>query len=275
VPILKAAALLLVAFAAGSARPVEASDDGSPDAPLTDICTDRPTKSNYACTVDQDHFQYEADLINGSVSRADGVTTDTWLAPNPTVKYGISSTTDVELNLAPLVIAHTDDRGVSSTLAGIGDLYLRVKYRFIGNNDSMWSAALIPYVKLPTARAGIGNGTVEEGIIVPVNYKLTEAITLTTVPESDCLLDASGNGRHLNLADTLNVAYSINKSTVLYVELWGDWNRDPSGVANQFSADIALTYGFTNLLQIDGGVNAGLNRATPALQGYLGLSQKF
>jgi hypothetical protein len=265
----------MVAFAGGAPAPALAADDAALDAQLSDICTDRPTKSNYACTVDQDHSQYETDLINGTVTHAEGITADTWLAPNPTIKFGISSTTDLELNLAPLVIAHTEDRGVSSTLAGVGDLYLRVKYRFLGNNDSILSAALIPYVKLPTARAGIGNGAVEEGVIVPFNYKLTDAITLTTVPEADWLLDALGTGRHLNLADTLNIAYSINKSTVLYAEIWGDWNRDPSEVSHQSSADIAVTYEFTNLLQIDAGFNVGLNRATLALQGYLGLSQKF
>jgi hypothetical protein len=38
---------------------------------------------------------------------------------------------------------------------------------------------------------------------------------------------------------------------------------------------LALAFGLTDYLQIDGGVNRGLNAATPQVQGYLGLSQKF
>jgi Putative MetA-pathway of phenol degradation len=266
--------MVIAVLAAAIPASAFALDEAAPEAQLSAICTDRPTKSNYACTVEENHLQYEADLINTTVVHAGGITSDTWLAPNPTIKYGISAAMDVELNLAPLVVAHVDGRG-GGTLAGLGDLYLRLKYRFLGNNDSTLSVAAIPYVKLPTARVGIGNGAVEEGVIVPLNYKLTEDITLTTVPEADRFVDASGVGRHLNLADALNLAYSINKKTVLYVEIWGDWNHDPSGTVHQYSADIAVTYALSNLLQIDVGINAGLNRATAALQSYLGLSQKF
>jgi hypothetical protein len=38
---------------------------------------------------------------------------------------------------------------------------------------------------------------------------------------------------------------------------------------------LALAFGVTDYLQVDGGVNRGLNAATPRVQAYLGLSQKF
>ena len=34
------------------------------------------------------------------------------------------------------------------------------------------SFALSPYIKLPTALAGIGNGAVEGGLIAPININL-------------------------------------------------------------------------------------------------------
>jgi hypothetical protein len=61
----------------------------------------------------------------------------------------------------------------------------------------------------------------------------------------------------------------------LYAELWGDWNFDPSGVRRPYSADAAMSYGVTLNLQLDAGVNAGLDRYTPAAQVYIGVSQKF
>jgi hypothetical protein len=136
-------------------------------------------------------------------------------------------------------------------------------------------ASVIPYVKAPTARVGVGNGAVEGGALVPINYKLNSLLTLTTVPEFDAYKDSNGAGHHLNTVQLLNLAIALPRAFTLYGELWSDWNWDPAGTIQQRSTDFALTYGATAYLQLDAGVNLGLNRATPRTQGYLGLSQKF
>ena len=265
--------------AATSANPATASAAGAPAAAppaLSPICTDRPTKSNYACTVDAGHFQYEADVFNGSFLRLDGVTTDTYLATNPTLKYGLTSNLDVEANISPLEIVRTSDKfGDERTLAGVGDLYLRLKYQFLNTPGGKLQASVIPYVKAPTARIGIGNGVVEGGTLFPVNYKLTDIITLTTVPEVDALLDSSGGGRHVNTAQLVNVGVSLPKNFTVYGELYGDWNFDPAHTIKQYSADFAVAYGVTSELQLDTGINFGLNRETAGVQAYVGVSQKF
>jgi Putative MetA-pathway of phenol degradation len=243
---------------------------------LSSICTDRPTKSNYACTVDAGHFQYEADIMNESTLRLNGVTTNSWLAVNPTLKYGLRSSVDVEANFSPLEIIRTSGPSVGArTVTGVSDLYLRLKYEFLGSDSGDLQATLLPYVKAPTASAGIGNGAVEGGLIMPVNYKLTDTLTLTTVPEFDAYKDAAGTGRHLNTAQLLNLGASLPDNFTLYGEIWGDWNFDTAGTVREYSADTALSYGITPYLQIDAGLNFGLNRYTPATQAYIGVSQKF
>lgn len=262
--------------AASQANPATASAAPEAAPALSAICTDRPTKSNYACTVDAGHFQYEADLFNGSFLRLNGVTTDTYLATNPTLKYGLTSNLDVEANLSPLEIVRTSDTfGDSRTIAGVGDLILRLKYQFLNTTGGKLQASIIPYVKAPTARIGIGDGVVEGGGILPINYKLTDAITLTTVPEVDALLDSTGGGRHLNTAQLVNVGVSLPKNFTVYGELYGDWNFDPARTIRQYSADFAVAYGVTSELQLDVGVNFGLNRETAGVQTYVGVSQKF
>jgi hypothetical protein len=257
-----------------NAPPAAAAPAASGD--LSAICTDRPTKSNAACTVDAGHFQYEADIANGTFQHLDGVTTDTWLVVNPTLKYGLTPNLDVEANISPLEIVHTHDTGgASETLAGVSDLYLRLKYEFLNTSGGNLQAAIIPYVKAPTARPGIGNGVVEGGAILPINYKLNDLITLTTVPEVDAYKDSTGGGRHLNTAQLINVAFSLPANFTAYGELWGDWNFDPAGTIHEYSADLALAYGISKYLQLDTGVNIGLNRETPGAQVYVGVSQKF
>ncbi len=258
------------ATAAQDAAPAAAADE------LAAICTDRPTRSNAACTVEPGHFQYEADIFNGSFLRLHGTTTDVYLATNPTLKYGLAKGVDVEANIAPYEVVRTHDgSGDASTLSGVGDFYLRVKWNFYNTTDGKLSVGAIPYVKAPLARAGIGDGAVEGGLIVPVNYKLTDKITLTTAPEVDDLKDAAGTGRHANTAQLVNIGYSLPHGVTVYGELYGDWNFDPSGTVRQYTADLAAAWGLTKYLQVDAGLNFGLNRYAPGVQAYFGVSQKF
>ena len=247
-----------------------------PASALSAICTDRPTKSNYACTVDAGHFQYESDIVNGSFLRLNGVTTDAYLVVNPTLKYGLTSNIDVEANFSPAEIVRThDDARDGRTIAGVSDLYLRLKYEFLNIQGGNLQATILPYVKAPTARPGIGNGAVEGGAIMPVNYKLTSILTLTIDPEVDLYKDSTGDGRHVNTSQLVNIGVSLPHNFTLYGELWGDWNFDPAGTVKQYSADTAIAYGVTNYLQLDAGLNFGLNRYTPGVQAYVGISQKF
>ena len=243
---------------------------------LSSICTDRPTKSNFACVVETGHFQVETDLLSATRSISNGARTDTILLTNPTLKYGLAKDVDVELNVAPRVVVNSrDSSGLTSSLRGVGNTTLRVKWNFLNSADGRWSATVLPFVKAPTARRGIGNRAVEGGVLFPVNYKLSDDITVTTVPEFDTLLDADGAGRHLSTSQLINVGIALPRNLTLYGELWGSWNRDPAGLVRQASADVALAWGMSKLLQFDVGLNLGLNRNTPGVQAYVGVSQKF
>lgn len=257
------------------AGPSAASASADPNA-LSAICTDRPTKSNATCTVDVGHFQYETDLFSGAFLRNGGVTTDVYLSPNPTLKYGVAKNVDIEVNIAPIEVVRTHDKfGNESALGGIGDLYLRLKWNFLNSSDGKLGVTALPYIKAPTARSGIGNGEVEGGMILPISYKLTDKLTFVTVPEVDAYKDSTGSGRHVNTAQLVNLGYSLPHNVTVYGELWGDWNFDPTGTVRQYSADVAAAWGLTKHLQVDAGLNFGLNRETPGVQAYFGLSQKF
>jgi hypothetical protein len=240
----------------------------APDLPA--ICTDRPTKANYACAVEAGHFQYEADIVSSSILDAPSGRVTTWLIGNPTLKYGIGQGIDLEASIAALEIVHIPGR----TVSGQGDLYLRVKDEFINTAGGVTQMAIIPYIKAPTAPSGLGNGSVEGGAIAPLNVKLSDTLTLTTAPELDLNANAQGSGHHLNTAQLINIAYAWTPRLTLYGELWADWDFDPRGMIHQSSVDGAITYLMTSYLQLDAGFDIGLNRST-VTQLYLGISQKF
>lgn len=274
--LLGAAALALALPLAAAAQTDSAAPAAAQPAAPSPICTDRPTKSNGACTADPGTFQVEADLVNATFQRLDGVTTDTWLTFNPTLKYGLTKTLDLEVNIAPVEVVRINaGPGDDHSYVGVSDLFFRAKWEFLNTTGGVWQAAIIPYIKAPTARVPIGNGQVEGGAYLPLTYKINDTFSLTAQPEVDDLADAAGPGHHANAAQTLSLAVSLPKNWTVFGELWGDWNFDPAGEVNQYSADLAAAYLVTPRLQIDGGINFGLNRATPGVNVYVGISRKF
>lgn len=272
-------ALAAAPVAAQDVRPVQPGPDGLPNVPTSSaadapICTDRPTKSNFACTVPKGQVQIESDIAFHSIQRGGGARTDVTLFTNPTFKYGVGDATDLEANISPLVRVRTRAGGVVTTQESVGDLTLRVKQRLTPTDRAVQVAA-IPYVKVPTAERGVGNREWEGGVIAPANISLPQGWTLTLVPQLDVLLDGDGRGRHVQLQGVVNLGRQIAPDLTLYGELWTAQNFDPAGTVRQYSADAALAYLVTPTLQFDVGGNFGLNRATPDAQLYVGVSTRF
>jgi hypothetical protein len=251
----------------------------TPDADLRSFCTDRPTKSTGPCTVDAGHIQIESDIANLTIDHTGGLDTTTTLYTNPTIKLGLTNTIDGELSIAPYETITTKDRatGVTTHASGVGDLYGRLKFNLVGDDGGDLAVAIVPYVKVPTAPASIGNRAVEAGIIAPIQITLPASWSLTIDPEVDLLKNVADNGRHLNASGLLSFSRPASKTVTLSVELWSDVNYDPQKTVTQVSADVGLAWVPASLpnVQFDGGVNFGVNNVTPAAQVYIGVSRRF
>ena len=243
---------------------------------MRSFSTDRPTKSNVPYTVDAGHFQYETDLVNFTHQVTGAVQANLILVPNPTFKVGVTNNADLEVNV-PIAGVQTfsSSTGPSSTIWGIGDTFVRAKVNLWGNDGGSTAAALIPYVKAPSAPLGIGNGAVEEGLIAPFAFSLPNDFTLLLIPEIDALKDSADDGRHPNFIFDVNLSREVIKNVTAYAELWADFNNDPVVKTTQLSFDTALAWTVFPNVQLDVGANFGLNAVTPAIQVYAGLSQRF
>jgi hypothetical protein len=133
----------------------------------------------------------------------------------------------------------------------------------------------MPYATLPTGGAAIGAGDWAAGLLIPVSYDLGKGLALQLAPEIDAAADEDGNGRHLawgsvvglgiDLSDTLNAA--------LEASLMRD--RDPSGHSTQALAGLSLGWQPSEDLQLDIGVNLGLNAHSPDGEAYVGVTRRF
>lgn len=262
--------VIAAALLAGVATPTVAQT--APDEPV--LCTDRPTKANAVCTVPAGKLQLETDVINWSRTRDGGIRTDVIAYTNPYLKLGLGENTDIEANIAPYVEVRTKAAGTTTSIGGVGDLTLRLKQRLTDPAKSV-QVGLVPFVKVPTAKRGIGNREFEGGLAVPVSVSLPSGFTLTFGPELDLLLDSDGSGRHLQAIGVVNLGKAVTPRLTLYGELFTAQNFDPAGTVRQYSFDVAAAYALTPRVQLDLGGNFGLNRTTPDTQLYVGISTRF
>ena len=244
-------------------------------ADTTPICPDRPSKATGTCTVPRGLWQIETGLVDWAHDRSDGVTTDFTTIGSSLIKYGLSDRADVELGITPLMIMRMKEGGMHDSVSGFGDMLVRAKYR-LTSDDAPVAVTLDPFVKIPTARHDLGNGKVEAGLTVPVSAPLWKSpVTLSVSPEVDWRADGDGHGHHAAMIQLINLGLTATPKLMLGAELWGQWDWDPAGTGKQASADGSIAYLVTDNLQIDGGANFGLNRQTPDVELYAGVSTRF
>ena len=234
------------------------------------ICTDRPTKANAVCTVPAGQWQLEAAAVDWLRLEQGGSKTETLLLGSSLLKFGVSSRSDLQVGFTPYVRVSAD----GDHLSGFGDVTVRFKQRLTGA-DSPVQVAVIPFVKLPTAKTGIGNGKAEGGLALPLSFTLAGPVTATFGPEVDLLADAHGHGRHFAIVQLVNLSAPVAPRLTLIGELWANWNFDPDGTVRQASADAAIAFAATNTIQLDAGANIGLSRDTADLELYAGASVRF
>lgn len=238
------------------------------------ICTDRPAKANATCTVPAGKVQLESSLAGWSLTRAGGARSTLLSIGSTVVKLGMTGRSDLQVGLTPYARLTVRGGGSRSRVPGSGDVSVRYKQR-LTHDDSKVQVAAIPFVKLPTARRGLGNDKVEGGMAVPVSFAVSGPVMMTLGPEVDILADGDGRGRHPALVNLVNLAGPIAPGITIAGELWSNFNFDPAGTIKQASADVALAYAVSGDLQLDAGANIGVTRDTPDVELYVGVSTRF
>jgi Putative MetA-pathway of phenol degradation len=265
---MRGATVLIIGMLVASSSAAVAADEQP-------ICPDRPSKSTGPCTVPQGKWQIETGLIDWSREQSDGVTADTAVWGNTAIKYGLASNADIELWVTPLETRKLHGGGVHERESSVGDTLLRAKYE-ITTNDAPVQVALDPFVKIPTANHRLGNGKLEGGLLVPVQIALGKSpFTLSLGPELDWLAEQDGGGNHAAMIQLVNVGWQASKKLNFTTEIWSQWDWDPSGTGKQVSWDGSAAYLVNKDLQLDTGANFGLNRQTPDVELYAGLSVRF
>jgi hypothetical protein len=252
----------------------------TPREALRQLSTDRPDKTESPYTVDAGRIQIELDFatFTRDTDRSGGqdVRAETLRITPLNLKLGLTNSTDIQLLLGPYVRQTVKDRssGTPQRIEGFGETTLRLKHNMWGNDGGTTALALMPFVKLPTASRGIGNGAVEYGLIVPLAIGVSDRIGIGLMTEVDLLEESDGEGYAATFINSATMSFGITNRLGAYTELFTERSTE-RGARWVATADLGLTYALTEDFQLDGGLNLGITKSADDLQLFLGISRRF
>lgn len=243
--------------------------------PLRDFCPDRPGLGTPACTIDRGHLAIEAGLVDWTLDRRARSRTDTLIAGDLLVRYGITYTAEAQIGWTAFGRVRTRSDGIVDRNTGTGDVTVALRRNLRNPDGSGFSAAVMPYVTLPTGGSQIGAGDWAAGLLVPVSGELPAGFALAFTGSIEAAADADRDGRHLAYGAVIGVDMPASKEVGVTVELAATRDRDPSGAITSLLAAASGAWSPRDAIQFDAGVNIGLNRDTPDLQVSVGVARRF
>ncbi|MBS0657762.1 MAG: transporter [Verrucomicrobia bacterium] len=248
---------------------------------LRDLATDRPDTTESAITVDAGHFQLELSFLDQTRNRdRDGVRTEGTVIAPFLLKVGLTNRVDLQFGFDPWIVSRTRTPGQpTETFRGVGDVTLRLKINLWGNDGpeagyGNTAFALMPFLKLPTARRGIGNGRFEGGLIAPFSVELPAGFSLSMVAAGEFVRDDANRRYGLEIVHTASLGRRIFGELRGYAEYVG---VTPTRTGSTYRAffSTGLTLGLGKNAQLDVGTRIGLNHAADDLNVFSGLSMRF
>lgn len=177
-------------------------------------------------TVAKGEWLIEADIVAGTwdSDRSGGRRTSSRevLAAPVLISTGVSSEWDVQFAFDGWLQAEESTGGLSETVSGWGDAWLRAKWNFSGDEETEPAWAILPYVKLPIADRDIGNGKFEGGAALVYGQPLGGDNWMEAFVSGDTLHSEVG-GRDEQLVGGVVWGRNLSEDTTIYTELLAEW----------------------------------------------------
>lgn len=243
--------------------------------PARDFCPDRPGLGTPACTIDDGQIAVELGLADWTQDGGATNSSDTITAGDLLLRYGISQNLEVQWGWS--LYGHVRSRAGNVRMAdsSTGDMRIALRQNLQNPDGSGLAIAIMPYVSLPTGGSAIGAGDWGAGIIVPVSRELLGGYAVGLTGEVAASPDADGAGRHLSYAMVAGLDVPLAEQLGATFELSAARDHDPAGASTQWLGGISLGWSPRPSLQLDVGVNLGLNRQAPDSAVYAGIAYRF
>lgn len=214
-------------------------------------------------TVAKGDYLIESDLFCGSYSTVDSegfrfrTSAESWM--NVMLTTGVAKGLDCQLGFEG-VLRERADAG-ERYRHGHGDLLVRAKWTALGTDGESLSVALLPQMRLPISKRGMGAVHCEPALLVPMSLPLGEGTMLGATFGTEWAgnetqdLSASWSG-------SCYLGKDIGKGFGLYAEALccGAWTRP---VEAQWQGGVGATLQCTSALLLEAALYRGLNSGAP------------
>lgn len=242
-----------------------------------ELTTDRPDATESPFTVEPGRYQIEASFAAYERDRHNPERDDTrvtvWNIAPVNVRIGLTPSSEIQVVVDNYIDAEVEQpsTGVRERLRGFGDVTLRYKHNFWGNDEGTTALGIMPFVKLPTNTDDLGNDSVEGGVIVPFASDLPGGWGFGAMTEVDLIRNDADDGYETVWLNTATVGHDLTEQLAGFLEL--TLEVGPGKPAATFNT--GLTYAVSADVQLDCGANLGLTRAAPDLGVFVGCSTRF
>jgi hypothetical protein len=285
-------ALVLAAFscwlAAAGAAAAEDADKPLPDKSgynffhptphdlMRELAPDRPDKTESPYTVDAGHFQLEMDVMTFTLNRSNDARIEAWNVAPVNFKIGLFNNVDLQFIFDNYLYVRTEDRQAHkmTTQSGIGDLTTRLKINLLGNDGGQTAFGVLPFVKFPTNTDHLGNDAFEGGVIFPLAVKLPAGWDLGLETGGSFLRNEQGRGYHAEFVNSVTVGHELVGKLGGYIEFFSSVSTE-DGSSWVGTVDLGLTYGLTDNIQLDAGVNLGITHSANDVDAFTGFTVRF
>lgn len=252
-----------------------------PEDKLRDFNPDRPSRFTGPFTVDAGHVQLEMDLANYTLDRHNParsrVDVDQWNAAPFDLRIGLTDRTEIDFQYGGYLNLRTIDHAArtNTVQSGFGDLTLLFKYNLFGDDGGTFSFGILPYLKIPTNTANLGNKRVEGGVELPLSINLPANFQLGLQTEFDAIRNDADTRFEPAFTNIACLTYTfLNKKLTVYGEWYSRVNVGPDSEVDG-EVDTGLSYYVGKNAEVDFGCNFGVTRAAPDFVPFAGFSVRF
>jgi hypothetical protein len=169
-------------------------------------------------TVQPGHFLLEMDAVSVAVDHEPGAKYTAFGTATTFLTTGLTSRLDLQLGARLFINQKYESGSFTERRTGVGDLYVRTKWRVYDSPDSYSAVALLPYVKIPTNSNGLGHKAVEGGLIVPVGAELIGGFNFAAMGQLDFQRNAQDTGYDSHWFASAEVTRNILNLIAIYGE---------------------------------------------------------
>jgi hypothetical protein len=230
----------------------------TPREEMREFAPDRPDTTESPITVDAGHFQFELEAV--SVERDQGATELTTGVLE--AKAGLTEWADLQV-----IIDGLHDVGGQNAR---GDISLRTKLNFWGNDQGLSAFGMIPFITLAGSESE--ESQVDGGLIFPLELRLPQDWEFGTMLEFDAVSRPEGRG--IDAVVSATTGHPLWRELDGFIELESRLALERAEPA-EVAANAGLVLGASDDIEVDTGVRVGLTDAADDFVAFVGGTTRF